>query len=478
MGAVCVRWIVEGRPCSRRVSDRMMGAGNSMLASRPPHAQLPQAAARPQQQAPPQQPSPPQQVSPPQMAHAAAQAAAQAAYAQRAAAAAAAAQSAQPRPSTLAGPSLASTLGVSTSGASIVGPGVGAGRGPGTGDIWSHLQAAHMTIQQQMQQQFVASVERAAAEEQHRIETAYKHAMAELEQRMQNATAAYKQVHAGLTAEMQKAKERRQAQLGEVHAKSGAFLAGRSAALPAPIPAQPPSMVPLVQASQPPPQANSWGAVAAEAVRLPSALYQRSPTFEHWCERALHMHPKTVVATTIEVLCRALAANAKRPPLDVIGSLTPEFCARHRSSLALLAQQQQQPDVPHGMQAHQQTTTTTLSTSTTTTNAQPAPAPPAAPGRAWPQAAPGISAFFGAQFSEPAKPQPEVAAAPLAVESLDSKETADLGDFTTGEQEPALTSAGDGGYADTDTDVSKSAYGGTDSMPQFRRPARLRRPRV
>ena len=251
------------------------------------------------------------------------------------------------------------------------------------GDIWTNLQAAHMTIQQQMQQQFAASVDRAAAQEQQRIEAEYKRSMADLEQRMQVATGAFKQVQAGLMADMQKAKDRRAAQLNDVQSKSGAFLVPHASSTSSLGPQRPSSAPPAVMPSSSaasllslallptsssgasslavPPMTTKGLATATADV---SALYRRSPAFEHWCERALQMHPKTVVATTIELLCRALSANAKAPPADVVGALAPEFRNRHRSSLALLTAPPQQQT--HRQPQQQQTTTTTLSTSTTT----------------------------------------------------------------------------------------------------------------
>jgi hypothetical protein len=270
------------------------------------------------------------------------------------------------------------------------------------GDVWSSLHAAHLTVQQQMHRQFVASVERAANDEHQRIDVEYKRTISDLDQKLQSATAAFKQVHAGLHADMKKAKDRHTTQFDEVQAKSSSFIARygsihsngnrlMTSITTTNVDAATTNVAAAttnVAAATTNVAAATTNVAAATKTTImadwgpPSKYYRRSPTFEQWCERTLQMQPQTVIATTIDLLCRALAIAGKRAPIDVLATITPEFLARHRLSIALIAG------------APGLTTTTTTSTTTTTTaeNHQAAAPLTDADGSA-PQ--PSISAFFG-----------------------------------------------------------------------------------
>ena len=319
-------------------------------------------------------------------------------------------------------------------------------------DVWSAIFAAQSTLQQQLQSQFAANVERATHVEKERIEEEYRRSIADLDVKLQAGTTAFKQMQtakdigrqkmdeeyrrtreriddeyrrgvadldAKLNAsantfrqlqtvhatELQKARDRRTTQLAEVQRKSTAFLGtaatnaattartspmasgpaktGGIASTHAPSAldaalaafsgaaamqfAQSSPMAPLTQSAPIPsvPLVPSAPQVQMAHSDGPSPLYLRSPTFEHWCERMLHMQPRTVISTTINLLCRALAVRNKTIPSEILAALPSEFLTKHKASLALLLPKEPMTPVPPAQQ--HTTTTTTLSASTTTT---------------------------------------------------------------------------------------------------------------
>jgi hypothetical protein len=199
-----------------------------------------------------------------------------------------------------------------------------------------------------MDQQYVDSVNRAAAANIARIEDDAKQALADIDRRSRAADDAYDAARKRLADESKRAKDRRLTQLASTRKQ----LADLLAAVRVPSSSLPSSVsVPVFEPTSTAVASPDAKTMAVPAVvrptvagavqpdwkledHPPAADYKRLPHLEQWLSVVLKLPPSMVVSTTVDSLCRSAARNGKAPPASVSKTLSADQVRRYSGALA------------------------------------------------------------------------------------------------------------------------------------------------